>query len=283
MLIGLIISFVVARFITSDAYKRGMNGLGWGISTFFLMIIVLPVYFIVRKPIIEKKEKNQDEMENENFLKNLFYITLDGKQYKIPKYTSIKFESSIITDEILEKIVEDMKGFLEKKEGRVTSLRPLKRVIFENLLYREMETEQLIKFLLIDEENIKKYYDNMVVDKKLIQDYYSMLNNNTFKYVESGIYFSNKTQNLFDKYERKFTDVLYQYFFDEYFFDYCSDVFFRLNEKLKIKLDYEIANLFVQKLINIFNLEFSPIFDEFLLRYDISDNYDNFLVEENNN
>ncbi len=283
MLIGLIISFVVARFITSDAYKRGMNGLGWGISTFFLMIIVLPVYFIVRKPIIEKKEKNQDEMENENFLKNLFYITLDGKQYKIPKYTSIKFESSIITDEILEKIVEDMKGFLEKKEGRVTSLRPLKRVIFENLLYREMETEQLIKFLLIDEENIKKYYDNMVVDKKLIQDYYSMLNNNTFKYVESGIYFSNKTQNLFDKYERKFTDVLYQYFFDEYFFDYCSDVFFRLNEKLKIKLDYEIANLFVQKLINIFNLEFSPIFDEFLLRYDISDNYDDFLVEENNN
>ncbi len=283
MLIGLIISFVVARFITSDAYKRGMNGLGWGISTFFLMIIVLPVYFIVRKPIIEKKEKNQDEMENENFFKNLFYITLDGKQYKIPKYTSIKFESSIITNEILEKIVEDMKGFLEKKEGRVTSLRPLKRVIFENLLYREMETEQLINFLLIDEENIKKYYDNMVVDKKLIQDYYSMLNNNTFKYVESGIYFSNKTQNLFDKYERKFTDVLYQYFFDEYFFDYCSDVFFRLNEKLKIKLDYEIANLFVQKLINIFNLEFSPIFDEFLLRYDISDNYDNFLVEENNN
>lgn len=48
---GLIIAAVVAVIIAKDANSRGMNGLGWGIFTFLICIIAIPVYLIVRKPI----------------------------------------------------------------------------------------------------------------------------------------------------------------------------------------------------------------------------------------
>ena len=49
--IGLIIAALVGVFIGKDAAKRGMNAWGWGIFTFLIMIIALPIYFITRKPI----------------------------------------------------------------------------------------------------------------------------------------------------------------------------------------------------------------------------------------
>ncbi len=51
MLIALIIALIVAILIGKDASKRGMNSIGWGIGVFALMIIFLPLYFILRKPI----------------------------------------------------------------------------------------------------------------------------------------------------------------------------------------------------------------------------------------
>jgi hypothetical protein len=48
--IGLIISAVIAVIIAKDAKARGMNGLGWGIFTFLICIVAIPVYLIVRKP-----------------------------------------------------------------------------------------------------------------------------------------------------------------------------------------------------------------------------------------
>jgi len=51
IIIGLIISAVVAVLIAKDAESRGMNGLGWGIFTFLLCIVAIPVYLVVRKPV----------------------------------------------------------------------------------------------------------------------------------------------------------------------------------------------------------------------------------------
>ena len=49
--VGLIIAAVVAVIIAKDASARGMNGLGWGIFTFLICIVAIPVYLIVRKPV----------------------------------------------------------------------------------------------------------------------------------------------------------------------------------------------------------------------------------------
>lgn len=49
--IGLIISGIVAILIGRDAESRGMSGLGWGIFTFLVCIVAVPIYVIVRKPV----------------------------------------------------------------------------------------------------------------------------------------------------------------------------------------------------------------------------------------
>lgn len=51
--IGLIIAFFVAFAIGADAKARGMSGLGWGVFTFFICIVAIPIYLIVRKPRID--------------------------------------------------------------------------------------------------------------------------------------------------------------------------------------------------------------------------------------
>ena len=50
VIFGLIVAAVVAVIIAKDADSRGMNGLGWGIFTFLLCIVAIPIYLIVRKP-----------------------------------------------------------------------------------------------------------------------------------------------------------------------------------------------------------------------------------------
>ena len=47
---GLIIAAVVAVLIANDAKTRDMNAVGWGIFTFLVCIVAIPVYLIVRKP-----------------------------------------------------------------------------------------------------------------------------------------------------------------------------------------------------------------------------------------
>ena len=49
-IIGIIIAAAIAFWVYKDAESRGMSGIGWGIFTFLLCIIALPVYLIVRKP-----------------------------------------------------------------------------------------------------------------------------------------------------------------------------------------------------------------------------------------
>jgi len=49
---GLIIAAVVGIIIAKDADSRGMNGIGWGVFTFLVCIVAIPIYLIVRKPRI---------------------------------------------------------------------------------------------------------------------------------------------------------------------------------------------------------------------------------------
>src|SRR4029453_12420265 len=49
-ILGLIIALVIPFLIGKDASSRGMSGIGWGIFTFLLCIVAVPVYLVVRKP-----------------------------------------------------------------------------------------------------------------------------------------------------------------------------------------------------------------------------------------
>jgi hypothetical protein len=56
LLIGLVIAAVVGVIIGKDAASRGMSGLGWGIFTFFMCIIAVPIYLIVRRPRLDERK-----------------------------------------------------------------------------------------------------------------------------------------------------------------------------------------------------------------------------------
>jgi hypothetical protein len=48
---GGLIALLIAVFVATDANKRGMNGLIWGLFTFLFCIPVLPLYLVIRKPV----------------------------------------------------------------------------------------------------------------------------------------------------------------------------------------------------------------------------------------
>jgi hypothetical protein len=52
MFVGFGIALLVACLVSHDAGKRGMNTVGWGVGTFFLCIVFLPLYLIFRSPRI---------------------------------------------------------------------------------------------------------------------------------------------------------------------------------------------------------------------------------------
>ncbi len=56
LVLGLIIGAVIAVFIAKDAEARGMSGLGWGLAVFLLCILALPLYLVVRKPLLSEKQ-----------------------------------------------------------------------------------------------------------------------------------------------------------------------------------------------------------------------------------
>jgi hydrogenase-4 membrane subunit HyfE len=50
-LVTFIVMIAAGILIAKDAKTRGMNHFAWGIGAFFLWIVVVPLYLIVRKPI----------------------------------------------------------------------------------------------------------------------------------------------------------------------------------------------------------------------------------------
>ena len=49
---GLIVAAIIGVLIGKDAEARGMSPLGWGLFSFLLCIVAVPLYLIVRKPRI---------------------------------------------------------------------------------------------------------------------------------------------------------------------------------------------------------------------------------------
>jgi predicted amidophosphoribosyltransferase len=59
------IGAIVAVITAKDAGKRGMNEFGWGIGVFLAMIFFLPLYLIVRKPVL-RTVIEQEQLESGN-------------------------------------------------------------------------------------------------------------------------------------------------------------------------------------------------------------------------
>lgn len=51
---GLVIAAIVGILIGKDAESRGMSGIGWGIFSFFICIVAVPIYLVVRKPRLDE-------------------------------------------------------------------------------------------------------------------------------------------------------------------------------------------------------------------------------------
>jgi zinc-ribbon domain len=49
---GFVIVVILAIFVAQDANKRGMNGVLWGLGTALLCIVFLPLYLIMRRPLL---------------------------------------------------------------------------------------------------------------------------------------------------------------------------------------------------------------------------------------
>jgi hypothetical protein len=58
--LGLVVALIVAILIAKDASARGMSGFGWGVFTFLICIVAVPVYLIVRKPRIDQGPTQPD-------------------------------------------------------------------------------------------------------------------------------------------------------------------------------------------------------------------------------
>lgn len=52
---GLVIAVIIGILIGKDAAARGMSGVGWGIFSFALCIVAVPIYLVVRKPRLDQK------------------------------------------------------------------------------------------------------------------------------------------------------------------------------------------------------------------------------------
>jgi zinc-ribbon domain len=50
--LGLVIAAIIAALVARDAKRRGMAPVVWFFGVFLLLIVVLPIYFIVRKPLL---------------------------------------------------------------------------------------------------------------------------------------------------------------------------------------------------------------------------------------
>lgn len=60
---GIITAAIFGYFIAKDANSRGMNGALWGIGSCLALIPVVPLYLIVRKPVIDKSQIHQSANE----------------------------------------------------------------------------------------------------------------------------------------------------------------------------------------------------------------------------
>ena len=65
LLFGLVVLIISGILIGHDANSRGMNGWGWGIFTFLVLFVAVPVYHVVRKPrLTDELPSNSEGQSN---------------------------------------------------------------------------------------------------------------------------------------------------------------------------------------------------------------------------
>jgi hypothetical protein len=63
LVVMIAIGAIVAVITAKDAGKRGMNEFGWGLGVFLVLIVFLPLYLIVRKPLLPEVIE-QEQLES---------------------------------------------------------------------------------------------------------------------------------------------------------------------------------------------------------------------------
>ncbi len=192
-----------------------------------------------------------------------------GRTFNIPTYSELLSHTHKYDKETFEsQLLIAMKDYYNKKKSRIASDRPFKKIVFENLIYRELQTEEMLRYLNGNISDFDIFYNNIYIDKNIVNKYIEMLETKKFKNIntENLMYFSSNTQNLYDNYAISYDDVLYQYLFDEFFHEYCSDILSYLGKTLVTpQLTREQKTGLLQNLLNIFNMEFCPLFDKFIV------------------
>ncbi len=102
-LVFLLLPLTAAIFVGKDAQKRGMNPIGWGIGVFLILIVFLPIYFMVRKPILTEGERPADiapagPASNSNY--TLFYLGLgwilvSGFVFQVMRITDLEYSYAL--------------------------------------------------------------------------------------------------------------------------------------------------------------------------------------------
>jgi hypothetical protein len=59
-LLGLAVVVVIGWAVWRDANSRGMNGVLWGVLSAAFCIIVVPIYLIVRKPVLSAEQQRAE-------------------------------------------------------------------------------------------------------------------------------------------------------------------------------------------------------------------------------
>jgi hypothetical protein len=59
-LLGFVLLAVIGWAVWRDANSRGMNGVLWGVLGALFCIIVVPIYLIVRKPVLSAEQQRSE-------------------------------------------------------------------------------------------------------------------------------------------------------------------------------------------------------------------------------
>lgn len=83
MIIAILLLLPLSIWVGNDADSRGMNGFGWGVAVFLVMIIALPLYFVTRGPkIIVENEIIDDKNYKEQLEFDQEYSNFSDKEKK---------------------------------------------------------------------------------------------------------------------------------------------------------------------------------------------------------
>jgi hypothetical protein len=94
IIIGMMIGIIVGAFIAKDARKRGMNEIGWFIGVFLALIVFLPLYLIVRKPLLSRVIE-QEQLQSGDARKCPFCAELIKTEALVCRFCGRELEDTV--------------------------------------------------------------------------------------------------------------------------------------------------------------------------------------------